>query len=365
MEENKENVVEETTQVTEKVTTDDNVTKVNLKTFQKQDLDVDDVTKVDLSKPIEKPIEEIVEGVVEEIVEEVVDKPVVEEVAKEVAEAVPEVKMPDNVDKLITFINETGGNLLDYVNLNKNYDDEDDSIVLEEFYKKTKPHLTNEDINFMLEDRFSYDEDVDEEKDINRKKLALKEQVADAKSHLDGLKSKYYEDVKAGSSLTNEQQKAVDFFNRYDQESKEAQQMAEKQKTTFLDKTDEVFNNEFKGFEYNVGDKKFRFNVNNAGEVRDSQADINNFVKKFLNKNEEMSDAKGYHKSLYTAMNPDAIANHFYEQGKTDALKASVESAKNINVGSRKSHQESTVGGFKFKVVGENSNDFKVKIKNK
>ncbi len=216
-----------------------------------------------------------------------------------------------------------------------------------------------------MEDQFSFDEEVDEDRDIRRKKLALKEQVASAKTHLEENKSKYYEEIKSGSKLTSEQQKAVDFFNRYNKESEENQKVADKAKSTFLQKTDNVFNDKFKGFEYNVGDKKYRFKVNNANEVKDTQSDINNFVKKFLNEKNEMSDAKGYHKSLYTAMNADAIAKHFYEQGKADAMKDSVAKSKNVNMNPRQSHGKIEAGGMKFKVLGDNSSDFKFKIKNK
>ena len=187
-----------------------------------------------------------------------------------------------------------------------------------------------------------------------------------AKSHLDGQKSKYYEEIKAGSKLTNEQQKAIDFFNRYNKESEATQKAAKKNVDVFTQKTEQVFNDKFKGFEYNVGDKKYRFNVNNANEIKDTQSDINNFVKKFLNENNEMSDAKGYHKSLYTAMNADAVARHFYEQGKTDAMKDSVAKAKNVNMNPRQAHGEIAAGGMKFKVLGNDASDFKFKInKNK
>ena len=182
---------------------------------------------------------------------------------------------------------------------------------------------------------------------------------------MDGQKSKYYEEIKAGSRLTPEQQKAWDFFNRYNKESEENNKIAKKQAENFLNKTSKVFNNEFKGFEYNVGDKRYRFNVKNANEVKETQSDINNFVKKFLNENNEMSDDKGYHKSLYTAMNADAIANHFYEQGKADAMKESIAKSKNVDMNPRQQHGEVSVGGVKYKVLGNNSSDLKFKIKNK
>ena len=201
---------------------------------------------------------------------------------------------------------------------------------------------------------------------VKRKKLALKEQVADARNHLDGLKSKYYEDIKAGSKLTNEQQKAIDFFNRYNKESEAEQTALEKSRSAFQQKTDNVFNDEFKGFEYNVGDKRFRFNVKDVDKVKESQSDINNFVKKFLNNENLMEDGNGYHKSMFTAMNADAVAKHFYEQGKADALKESIAKSKNVNMDPRQSHSgEIQAGGIKVRVLGEDANDFKFKIKRK
>jgi len=353
----------------------------------------DSIMKVDLSAPPpeqkveteavaeEKPEEAVTEVTSEtetQLETETQETPVLEEITEEevseveeqVEEAIAEAEatgkpLPENIQKLVDFIDETGGDINDYVKLNQDYSDMDNDDLLHEYYKQTKPHLNNEEINFLMEDTFSFDEDTDDDREIRRKKLALKEQVASAKSHLDGQKSKYYQDIKAGSKLTEEQQKAVNFFDRYNKESGETQKIAEAQKSTFLNKTEQVFNDKFKGFEYNVGDKKYRFNVNNAGEVKNSQSDINNFVKKFLNKNNEMSDAKGYHKSLYTAMNPDAVAKHFYEQGKADAMKNSMAKSKNVDMNPRQAHGKIEAGGTKFKVLGDNSSDFKFKIKNK
>jgi hypothetical protein len=202
-------------------------------------------------------------------------------------------------------------------------------------------------------------------REIKRKKLAFKEQVASARRHLDGQKSRYYEEIKAGSKLTPEQQKAWDFFNRYNKESEENKKIAEKQKSTFLNKTDNVFNNSFKGFDYDVGDKKYRFNIKNVDEVKTTQSDINNFIGKFLDKNNMISDAKSYHKSLYTAMNADAIAKHFYEQGKADAMRDSIAKSKNIDMNPRQNLGNVDAGGLKVRVLGENSSDFKFKIKNR
>jgi len=393
MEEKDENVVEETTQNNQQDPGDENVVKVDESKFESAG--DDSVIKVDLSTPpqeekvetevvAEEKTEEVeaVTEVTEEIevqpetetqetpVLEEITEDEVEEVEEQVEEAIAEAEatgkpLPENIQKLMDFMEDTGGNLNDFVKLNQDYSEMDNQDLLHEYYKQTKPHLNNEEINFLMEDMFSYDEDMDEERDIRRKKLALKEQVANAKSHLDGQKSKYYNEIKAGSKLTGEQQKAIDFFNRYNKESEATQKIAEKQKSTFLNKTENVFNDKFKGFEYNVGDKKYRFNVNNAEEVKNTQGDINNFVKKFLNENNEMSDAKGYHKSLYTAMNADAVAKHFYEQGKADAIKTSVAKSKNVDMNPRQNHGKIEAGGMKFKVLGDIFSDFKFKIKNK
>jgi len=392
MEEKNENVVEETTQeTTEQVDEskfesagDDNVIKVDLNKPQtpeenevKED-NADDSGVVAESKDADAPQEqEEVQPeaeaqetpVLEEITEEEV-KEQVEEIATEAEEAIKEnletgKPLPENIQKLMDFMEETGGDLNDYVKLNQDYSKLDNQDLLYEYYKQTKPHLNNEEINFLMEDQFSYDEEADDDKEIRRKKLALKEQVANAKSHLDGQKSKYYNEIKAGSKLTNEQQKAVDFFNRYNKESEATQKTVKKNSDIFTQKTNNVFNDKFKGFEYNVGDKKYRFNVNNAEEVKNTQSDINNFTKKFLDKNNTLSDAKGYHKSLYTAMNADAVAKHFYEQGKADAMKNSVAKAKNVDMNPRQSHGKIETGGMKFKVLGDNVSSFKFKNKNK
>tara|TARA_Y100001972_G_scaffold97291_1_gene120159 strand:+ start:995 stop:2161 length:1167 start_codon:yes stop_codon:yes gene_type:complete len=318
---------------------------------------------------VQQEVEAQEQPIVEEITSEEVEEKV-EELAEEVEEAVAEAQatgkpLPENIQKLIDFMEETGGDLEDFVKLNQDYSKLDNISLLREYYKQTKPHLNFEEINFLMQESFSYDEEVDEDKDIKRKKIALKEQVAEAKAYLDGRKSKYYNEIKAGSRLTPEQQKAWDFFNRYNKESEETKIKFEKEKSTFLKKTDNVFSDKFKGFEYNVGDKKFRFNIKDASKVKQAQTDINNFVRKFLNKDGLMDDAAGYHKSLYTAMNADAIAKHFYEQGKADALKESVNKAKNINMSPRENHKQFEAGGVKVRVLGNDSSDFKFKIKNK
>jgi len=304
--------------------------------------------------------------VVEEITEE--EKVEVEEAVETVEKAIAEAEetgepLPENIQKLIDFMEETGGDINDYVRLNQDYNKMDNLTALQEYYKITKPHLDAEERAFLMEENFSYNEEEDDEKDIRKKKIALKEQVAEAKAYLDGQKSKYYEEIKAGSKLTTEQQKAVDFFNRYNKESEETQAQQKTAKSVFDKKTANVFNDKFKGFEYKVGEKKYRFNVKNAVEVKNTQSDINNFVKKFLNEDGTMSDAKGYHKALHAAMNADIIAQHFYEQGKADALKQSVAKSKNVDMSPRQNHKTFEASGVKVRVVGNDSSDYKFKIR--
>jgi len=381
MEEEKENVVEEITQVEETnfdSAGDDSVIKVDLsnpKTLTEDEVKesnvddsgvVDGVENADTAQEQEEVQPEVQAQeatVLEEVTEEEVAE-VEENVLETIAEAEATGKsLPENIQKLVDFIDETGGDINDYVKLNRDYSKLDDTSLLKEYYTQTKPHLDAEEVSFLMEDTFSFDEDVDEDRDIRRKKLALKEQVANAKAHLEESKSKYYGEIKAGSKLTGEQQKAVDFFSRYNEESAATKQSVKQNSDIFTQKTDEVFNDKFKGFEYEVGDKKYRFNVKNADEVRVNQSDINNFTKKFLDKKNGLKDAKGYHKSLYTAMNADAVAKHFYDQGKADAMKDSIAKAKNVNMSPRQSHSAVTESGFKAKVLDSGSGEFKFKIK--
>ena len=394
-------VKEKAKKQTAKNKTENNVTKVNLEKPVSQEIE-QTVTKVNLDKPPvqnEEVKEEVVEyntddtGVVElvedttatpeqekvqpeveaqeqPVVEEVTEQDVkkqVEDLAEQAEEAVAEAQqtgkaLPENIQKLVDFIEDTGGSLEDYVSINKDYTDMDNQSLLQEYYKQTKPHLSNEEIDFVMEDTFSYDEELDDEKEIKRKKLAMKEQVAQARQHLESVKSKYYEEIKAGSKLTEEQQKAINFFNRYNEESESSKKLSK----IFKQKSEKLFSDKFKGFEYNVGEKRFRFNIKDIDTVKTKQSDINNFIGKFLNEDNTMADAEGYHKGLFTAMNPDRIANHFYEQGKADAIKESIAKSKNVSMDPRQEHVENVnTSGFRVRALNDESSDFKFRIKKK
>ena len=278
----------------------------------------------------------------------------------------PEINLPENIQDLVKFMDETGGTLEDYVRLNADYSNVDDNTLLVEYYKQTKPHLSYDEIQFLMEDNFSYDEEVDEDRDIKRKKLALKEEVANAKSFLTGLKDTYYKEVKLGSKLAPEQQKAVEFFNRYNEEQKSADELLAKQTEHFKQQTETVFNENFKGFNFKVGDKKYRFNVSDVNKVKETQSDLLNVFNKYVGDDKLLTDAQGFHKSLFAASNPDALANHFYEQGKADAIKQMTAEAKNINMDPRKTADGYIeAGGVKVKALsGDSSSKLKLKLKN-
>ena len=312
---------------------------------------------VEAKEETTSPISEITEE--EEVVEEV-KAPIVEDVV----ERQPEIKLPENIEKLVSFMEDTGGTVEDYVRLNADYSNVDKDTLLKEYYKQTKPHLDMEEVNFLLEDNFSYDEDLDEERDIRKKKLAYKEEIAKATNFLEETKSKYYDEIKLRPGVTQEQKKAMDFFNRHNEEQK----MVKQQHDTFKSTTKNFFNKEFKGFEFDLNEKKFRYGVNDVESVASNQSDLTNLIGKFLDNKGEVKDYKGYHKAIFAAQNADTIANHFYEQGKADAIKDVMAKSKNLNNELRPtSTGDVFIQGMKVKAIsGVDSSKLKLRInKNK
>jgi hypothetical protein len=300
--------------------------------------------------------------IIQEITEEEVEK--VEKLENELDKAIDNkdssgTKLPENIEKLVLFMEETGGSISDYVRLNADYSNVDNNTLLKEYYKKTKPYLDSEDISLLIED-FSYDEDIDEERDIRKKKLAFKEEVAKAKNFLEETKSKYYDEIKLRPGVTQDQQKAMDFFNRYN----EQQTVAERQHEEFKNQTKKLFNEDFKGFDFNLGEKKFRYGVKDPSKVAERQSNINNLVGKFLNEDGSVKDPIGYHKAMYAASNVDTIANHFYEQGKADAVKEVISNSKNPSSAPRQTPQGEFKNGIKVKVLNNDAlSASKLKIK--
>ena len=322
-----------------------------------------------------KPVEEV-KPIIEEIVEEPIEEKKIEEeevveigekMEQKIVSPTPEearevASLPENIEKVVDFMSETGGTLEDYVRLNADYSSIDNDTLLREYYKQTKSHLDSEEIDFLIEDNFSFDEEIDEERVVRKTKLAYKEEVAKAKNHLEGLKSKYYEEIKLRPGVTQDQQKAVDFFNRYNEE----QDVASQQHEDFKSETKNYFSNEFKGFDFKVGEKKFRYGVKNVNDVAEKQSNITNTIKKFLSDDGSIKDVSGYHKAIYAAENADTIAQHFYDQGKSDAIKDVAARTKNISNEPRATAPSDVyVSGYKVKAVsGLDSSKLKIKTKN-
>jgi len=351
-----------------------------------------EVTKVELKEPVKKAEEEITKVVIPkeqqevvqigEVKETTVEKPIVDvvedveeftpikevEVAKveaEVKEALRDEKvlgkqLPENIEKLVSFMEDTGGTIEDYTRLNADYSSINETVLLKEYYKKNKPYLDESDVELLLED-FSYDEELDEDIDIRKKKLAFKEEVAKAKGFLEETKVKYYDEIKLRSNVNPDTQKATDFFNRYNKQQETAKQQHEQ----FQASTKELFNDDFEGFDIKVGDKNYKYNIQNRDKVAENQSNINNLVGKFLDSDGNVSDTKGYHKAMYAADNVDKIASHFYEQGKADAVKDVINKSKNLSDTKARSQQGDVfVNGFKVKAIsGQDSSRLRIKTK--
>ena len=373
--------------------------KVKKKSSMKKLTKNDEPIKVDLSKPKKDAIQEsrsddsnvVVEGSKntesgEKVVEAIrsteepkqeetgkkeVETPTLSEITQEEIAPVntnteqspttPQIELPENIEKLVAFMKDTGGDMKDYIRLNADYSTVDDNVLLKEYYTQTKPHLNDEEIKFIIDDKFTWDEEYDEEREVKKKKLAFKEEVAEATNFLEGLKSKYYEELKLRPSITNEQKKATDFFNRYNEE----QEIVKQRHNQFKNATKDYFTQDFKGFDFNLGEKKFRYGVSNPSDVATNQSDLNDFVKKFLDKKGNISDYKGYHKAIYAARNADTIAKHFYDQGKADAVKDITAKSKNINTEPRStSSGDVFINGLKVRAInGVDSSKLKFKKK--
>lgn len=403
MEENKDVVVDETPTAAEKEEkvleaagqdtgkTEDGIYKVDLSKPPKTETDAvqeqstdesvlrgsgtDEKTGEETEVELQKVQQEETQLTLEEVIDEETKEEPKEEVKEEAQELQDQVEeavqtsqdtgieLPENIQKVVDFMNETGGTLEDYVKINQDYSNIDESTLLYQYYNQTKSHLSKDEIDFLIDDNFSFDEEVDEQRDIKRKKLAYKEEIAKAKSYLEGLKDKYYEEVKLGSKLTDDQQKAIEFFNTYNSEQSEQAKLQDEQVNHFNNESKKVFNDNFKGFEFEVGDKKYRYNVNDKQKVLDKQANILNVLDKYISKDNMLQDAKGYHKALFVADNADAVANHFYEQGKADAIKQLNAESKNINMDPRKTGTVET-GGVKIRAIsGDDSSKLKIKLR--
>ena len=308
---------------------------------------------------IDSPLE-LIKDTEEKQVEQIKQE---EEIVEEVQKAVEEKNIyPEDIEKLVSFMQETGGSLEDYVSLNKDYSKLDNATLIYEYLRQTKPHLNSEDINFLMQKDFAYDEETADQAEIKAKQLAFKEKIYEAQKHFTDSKEKYYADLKLRkqNSIPEEYKDAVELYNNNQEALKEAERIRE----DFTLKTNKVFNDEFKGFDFKVGENKYRFKIDNPLKVKESQSDFKNFANLFMDKEQTVIEKPlEYHKALYVGANADKIANHFYEQGRADAIKDAAKKAKNIDMQPRVDNSSiSTPTGQKIKVVSGNSSD-KLRIK--
>ena len=385
-------VAEEQTQAFAKQ--DDDVIKVNLdappaqeekveepKTEEKEDEQQvsnepeseqnDELPEAESAEEPESPIELISEEKPqEESVEEKQPEPVVEATAEQVdaiqeAAADPKIELPENIQKLVDFMNETGGTVEDYVNLNKDLTDYSDEALLQEYYRQSKPSWDQQDISMTTwQTNLVLMKKLMKPRDVRAKKRAFKDELYNAKKFLEGNREKYYADLvsRKQTDIPQDYQEAFSFYSEY----KQSQETSNKLTQTFQQRTEEVFNQDFKGFDFKVGDNTYRYKVNEPQKVKEYQSDINNFVKEFLSEDGTIGDAKSYHKAMFAAKNVDKIASHFYEQGRADAIKQSAKEAKNINMDPRQdaSANVQTKSGNKYRVVTGDSYSGKLKLKN-
>jgi hypothetical protein len=290
-----------------------------------------------------------------------VQKEIQEETKQELKQEEPKVVLPENVEKLVQFMEETGGTVEDYVNLNRDISKMDNTTLLREYYKNTKPHLDADDVDFLFNKNFAYDEETDDPSEVKAKQLAFKEELYNAQNYFNSSREKYYADLKLRKqeSVAPEYVEAMEYYNNSKQQSEEYNNLQKE----FIEKTNKVFNDNFKGFDFKVGENKYRFKVDNTEKVKQYQSDISNFINEFLGDDGSVADAAGYHRALFAAKNADKIANHFYEQGRADAVKEAAKQAKNINMDPRSDNSTiKTEYGDKIRVVSGNSSD-KLRIK--
>jgi len=330
---------------------DEEIREQNTEEPVKEEEEKEEISDSPLELVNEEPQEELKEEPqqVEKVVEE---KPIQDQ---------PQMQLPENVEKLVQFMEETGGTVEDYVNLNRDVTKMDNTTLLREYYKNTKPHLDADDVDFLFNKNFAYDEETDDPSEIKAKQLAYKEELYNAQRYFNSAKEKYYADLKLRKqeSVAPEYVEAMEYYNNSKQQTEEYNNLQKQ----FIEKTNKVFNDNFKGFDFKVGENKYRFKVDNAEKVKQYQSDISNFINEFLGDDGSVADAQGYHRALFAAKNADKIANHFYEQGRADAIKEAAKQAKNINMDPRTDNSTiKTEYGDKIRVVSGNSSD-KLRIK--
>ena len=345
-------------------------TKVSMDVPSKDSKEVDSEVRIEPSEKETKKEEVAVNDVPDSPLQLVEDEEKTKEIEEPIAleeEKIPDVEgkvLPENIDKLVNFMEETGGSVEDYVSLNRDVSKMDNVTLLREFYKNTKPHLDADDVEFLLNKNFAFDGEADDPQEVKAKQLAFKEELFNAQKHFKSSKEKYYADLKLRkqNDIPPEQREAIEHYDSYKQQKAESEVKIER----FKQQTDKVFNKDFKGFDFKVGENKYRYKVDNPQKVKEFQYSINNWIETHLDNNGNVKDVPGYHKSLFAAQNADKIAGHFYEQGRADAIRESAKKAKNINMDPRKdnaSMPKTNTSGIRAISNDDNPNKLRVKWK--
>jgi hypothetical protein len=263
-------------------------------------------------------------------------------------------ELPSDVSAFLKYKKETGRGIDDFMKLSKDFNTLSPEKLLAEYYSATESDLDDEDINYMIEDRFGYDPDFDEEKDIKKKEIAKKKELAKAKKFFEDQKEQYKSPLESrGSSVPDEDKEGYSAYKKYVQDAQTVQQESYKKSEYFQKKTEELFNQDFKGFDFNIGDKDLKFLPGDPADLKKSQSDLTNYISKFLDNDGLISDAVGYHRSLSVAMNPEKFARFFYEQGKAEALLDTAKQTKNIDMEVRTSPQSISSSGVKVKSIDD------------
>lgn len=265
-------------------------------------------------------------------------------------------ELPEDVSAFLKYKKETGRDIKDFMKLQVDYDQVDDNKLLQDFYSSTEEDLDSEDISYLIQEKFGYDEDVDDDSEVKAKKIAIKRELAKAKKYFNELKETYKIPVESAKGLVNDDElETYNAYKEYVSQSQSVQEENQKKTEFFMKKTDEVFNDEFKGFEFNIGEQSILFSPGEVSDVKSAQSDVNNFISKYIDEKGLIKDPKGYHRALSAAMNPEKMANFFYEKGKADSVGDLSRQSKNVNMDVRTTPQQVSTSGFKVRAVESDS----------
>tara|TARA_R100001443_G_scaffold495_2_gene2068 strand:+ start:223 stop:1329 length:1107 start_codon:yes stop_codon:yes gene_type:complete len=264
-------------------------------------------------------------------------------------------ELPQDVAAYLDYKEKTGRGINDYVKLNRDFNSMNEESLLKEYYLATEQALDEEDLDIFLSE-FDFDAEVDEEKEVKKIKLAKKKAIAKAKKFFNEQKEMYKQPLESRTvGVSKEDKEALEAYQQYVKKSKTYEEETNKKRDWFLTKTKEVFN-DFKGFDFKINeDKVVSYKPTNVEELKESNSDVNKFFTKFMNKEGLLEDAKGFHKALTIAQNPERFAKFFYEQGLSDATEDVTRKIKNVNMSDRKTPEIAKKDGVQIRALNQSS----------